>query len=435
MQLARRYQKLYVYWPVALHPDPRRALVISYGVGNTAKALVDTPSLEHIDVVDISRDILDLWEIIYPNPADHPLQDPRVQVHIEDGRFFLQVTDERYDLITGEPPPPKNAGVVNLYTREYFQLIYDRLADGGITTYWLPVHNTLESDAQVIIRAFCDVFADCSLWSGMGLDWMLVGSRDAHWGVDEAHFGRQWKDPALAPELRAVALELPEQIGALFIADSEQLRELVGGAEPLVDDRPKRLTHPRYRQNDARATYRAWTDTDATRERFRTSRFIARAWPPSLRERSLPYFDVQRILDASIASQRLDMAGRMRDIDFLTRETPLVTAPLWRLGVSSDQMRVIDTLVARGEPRDRFALFLARRAVAERNFDEALSLLDAVHSPRDAQLVYFRAAVLALSGRLEEARALETSNRSWLPDDPQDRAFWSWLSQRSAERS
>ena len=37
----------------------------------------------------------------------HPLQDPRVRVHIEDGRQFLQATGRRFDLITGEPPPPR----------------------------------------------------------------------------------------------------------------------------------------------------------------------------------------------------------------------------------------------------------------------------------------------------------------------------------------
>ena len=42
-------------------------------------------------------------------------------------------------MITGEPPPPLTPGTVNLYTREYFQLIYDRLAEGGIATYWLPI--------------------------------------------------------------------------------------------------------------------------------------------------------------------------------------------------------------------------------------------------------------------------------------------------------
>lgn len=433
MQFARRYQKLYVYWPVAMHPDPRRALVISFGVGNTAKALVDTRSLERIDVVDISRDILDLSKIIFSDPATHPLHDPRVQVHIEDGRFYLQATPERYDIITGEPPPPKTAGVVNLYTREYFQLIYDRLAEGGITTYWLPVHNTREVDAQAILRAFCDVFADCSLWSGKGLDWMMVGSRGARWPRDEMHFTRQWRDPELAAELRAVGLETPEQIGALFMADSDQLRDLVAGVEPLTDDRPKRLTHPVYTGNNARRVYRAWTDADANRKRFVESRFIAEAWPEALRDRSVPYFEAQRIIESSVAREDVAMSDRMHNVDFLVRETSLITAPLWHLGVSNDELRAIDALVDAGRPTDPWALALARRAVAERDFDAALRFLDRLGEPRNVNVLYFRATALALAGRREDARALESANRDWLPENAEDQAFWQWIGRPAAE--
>ena len=84
-----------------LRPDPKRALVISCGAGSTAKGLVETRSLEHIDVVDISRAILELSDLVYPDPDEHPLNDPRVHVHIEDGRYFLQATEGRYDIITG----------------------------------------------------------------------------------------------------------------------------------------------------------------------------------------------------------------------------------------------------------------------------------------------------------------------------------------------
>ena len=33
----RRYQKLYVYWPMAVRPALKHALLIGYGVGNTAR--------------------------------------------------------------------------------------------------------------------------------------------------------------------------------------------------------------------------------------------------------------------------------------------------------------------------------------------------------------------------------------------------------------
>jgi hypothetical protein len=432
---ARRYMKLFVYWPVALHPAPRRALLISYGVGSTAKALVDTRALEHIDVVDISRDILELSRVVHPESADDPLGDPRVRVHIEDGRFFLQVTGERYDLITAEPPPPKNAGVVNLYTREYFQLIRDRLNEGGMVTYWLPVHNTLPSDTRAIIRAFCDVFPDCSLWSGAGLDWMLAGSRDARFRFsrDEAAFVRQWRDPALAFELRAVGLELPEQLGALFMADAEQLASRLGDAEPLVDDWPKRISNLRHVPAAAWRTYDAWMDTSANRHRFRESSFVARAWPPALRERSLPYFEVQELIERDIRGLAVPMPQRMRELWFLLRDTPLTTAPLWHLGISSDKARAAERARAAGALTPLLREVDARVAVARRRYAQALAEMPDA-TPGDPASLYFRATVLALAGRGPEARALEADNRDWLPDDAGDRRFWRWLARVSARR-
>ena len=238
----RRYMKLYVYWALAVNPDIRRALLISYGVGTTAKALVDTRPLESIDVVDISRDILELAPIAFPETPP-PLSDPRVRIHVEDGRFFLQTTDEKFDLITAEPPPLRGAGVTNLYSREYFQLVRDRLKDGGVVTYWLPVNQLWLTETQAIMRAFCDVFTDCSLWNGAGLQWMLAGTRGLHGPVPEDQFEAQWRDPVVAPEMTDLGFESPESLGTTFLADAVTLGEWIEGVPPLDDDHPR--PHPR----------------------------------------------------------------------------------------------------------------------------------------------------------------------------------------------
>ena len=174
---AKRYMRLYAYWPMALNPDAKNALLISYGVGVTANALTEQKSLESIDVVDISRDLIDLSLEVDIFANGHPLKDSRVRVHIEDGRFFLQTTEKRFDIITAEPPPPKNAGIVNLYSEEYFTLLRKRLAPRGVVTYWLPVYQLEASEAKSLVNGFCGAFSDCSLWTGAGTEWMLVGTR------------------------------------------------------------------------------------------------------------------------------------------------------------------------------------------------------------------------------------------------------------------
>jgi predicted membrane-bound spermidine synthase len=427
----RRYMKLFVYWPVALGPAPRRALLISYGLGVTAKALTDTTSLEHIDVVDTSREILAMSDLVYPDPLEHPLSDPRVEIHIEDGRYFLETTERRYDLITGEPPPPGLAGVVNLYTREYFQLAYDRLTHDGILTYWLPVHSLDPDQAKAIIRAFCDVFADCSLWNGIRMNWMLVGSRDARWPGSEDSFRRQWEDPAVAPEMHRLGFERPEQLGATFIADPSGLRKLTRDSRALVDDFPKRLDGSDMILADKIRIYTSWIDAATARRRFEDSEFIRRVWPPVLREATLAEFDHQRMLEEGTGQvQGLGMGRILRDIHAAQMGSSLETLVLWKLGFNDDEVLAAERSIANGSPHEPLLLVLAARALAERDFQKAASLYEraAQRNPQHLlRLVTRQIYALCMAGRSDEAQAVADRLSDRLRITSENADLWKWL--------
>jgi len=205
---------------MAVKPDIRHVLLIAYGVGSTAKAMTDTVQLESIDIVDTSRDIIDLSRIVYPDPRDNPVHDKRVHIHIEDARFYLRSSGRRFDLITAEPPPPKNAGAVHLYTEEYFRILYDHLSEGGIVTYWLPVQQLRQSETNAVLKAFCNVFEDCSLWAGSRLNLMMVGTHGLRASASPEEFARQWNDPAVKREMVSLGIETPEQLSALLVADT-----------------------------------------------------------------------------------------------------------------------------------------------------------------------------------------------------------------------
>ncbi|HJT16329.1 MAG TPA: spermidine synthase, partial [Thermoanaerobaculia bacterium] len=287
---SRRYMSLFVYLPLALRPQAKSALLISYGVGITAHTLTDARQLASIDIVDISRNILNLGRIVWPG-GSYPLADPRVHAHVEDGRFFLLTTPRHFDLITAEPPPPKNAGIVNLYTREYFGLVRERLTDRGIASYWLPAYQLSQSDNLAVIRAFCDAFDDCSLWRGAGAEWILLGSRGGGAPTDE-EFTRQWRDPPSAPALARVGVEHPEQLAATFLADAPILRRLTATTPPLTDDHPLRLsaTIP---AGIPDIVYRL---VEGAPQAFMQSDFILRALPPNIRAGAPRYFQAQDLL-------------------------------------------------------------------------------------------------------------------------------------------
>jgi spermidine synthase len=426
---AERYMKLFVYWPLALQPRARTALLVSYGVGSTAKALTDASQLESIDVVDISADILEMGRIVYPPPATPPLDDPRVRVHVEDGRFFLLTTDRRFDLITAEPPPPRNAGVVNLYSQEYFSLVRARLSEGGIATHWLPVSDLNLPSARAIIRGFCNAFPDCSLWNGSSFNWMLVGTRDARGPVSGEAFSRLWQDPRIGPTLRDLDFETPARLGSTFLADAAALSDLTDGTPPVVDDFPRRISPAPAAPEDVRF-YEAFVDADAARERFRTSPLVRSLWPPELVPSTLARFEEQRIFNkGEVGNSRVPVGDRFALLYEALAETDSFTLPLVLAGSEPREQAIVRQVAAGGADNSLVDYLLGVRLLAERDYLEAARRFDRVaeREPGFKDVARFRGLALCLGG--EAARggdALAQVRQDLPPGDPLA-GFWSSL--------
>ena len=411
----RRYQKLYVYWPMAVHPNLRRALLIGYGVGNTAKAMTDSQTIETIDVVDLSRDILAMNRVVYPDETDRPLHDPRVRVHIEDGRYFLQATDRRFDLITGEPPPPGIAGVENLYTREYFQLLHDRLADGGIATYWLPLADLSDVSARAILRAFCDAFEDCSLWNGSGTNLMMVGTRNAggpgpsavEGPVSDEQFTRQWNTTPVAAEMRRLGVERPEQLGALFIGDAEYLRTLTAGAPSLTDNDPKLIEAPFSSEGEGTRLFGGFTDIAAARERFQGSPLIKRLWPRRLLTASLPYFEFQGVINTHMYGDLVKSAPAIEDVHRVLTRSALSMPVVWRLASNSDIQRLVSDATPADLANPLLQFHLGIRLLSERNYEAAADALSRAERLPEVSDNAFALHIYALCMAGETRRAEE----------------------------
>ena len=432
--IGKRYMKLYVYLPLALRADARDALLISYGVGSTAKALTDSAGLRHIDVVDISREILDMSSIVYAD-RDNPLHDPRVDVHIEDGRFFLNTRSRKYDLITSEPPPPKVAGVVNLYTEEYFRSIRDHLTPGGYTTYWVPVHQLEPLDTLAIIKAFCNAFEDCTLWDGAGLEWMLMGSNgSADAPVSAESFSAQWRDERVRPELAALGFEQPEQMGALFMGDAADLETLTRNVPPVTDNYPLRISSELPRNLGRVPLYAAVMDERERLARFQHSAFIQRVWPRELSARTLPFFHYEGMIKDHFTSglyPPADAPFLWEAIDDVLTNTSLETLPLWLLGTDRDAQRIAAGLARTDRPvGEGVALELVLGRLARRDYGGALEQFehsitgDNLSAGRLSLLLY----LLGKNDKAEDARAL-IANLD-LSTTPDLRQFVTWFDTR-----
>jgi len=82
----------------------------------------------------------------YHSDAGEILASPLSHVVIDDGRRYLERTDQQFDVITIDPPPPLRAAASSLlYSQEFYRVARRRLRPGGILQQWLP--STVDKDA------------------------------------------------------------------------------------------------------------------------------------------------------------------------------------------------------------------------------------------------------------------------------------------------
>lgn len=116
-----------------LHPAPERVLVIGMSSGAWTRLIASIPSIKKIDVVEINPGYV---QMIRNYPTLSPLlDDPRLELHIDDGRRWLRRSHQKFDLIVMNTTFHWRANITNLLSREMMELARNSLAPRGIFTF------------------------------------------------------------------------------------------------------------------------------------------------------------------------------------------------------------------------------------------------------------------------------------------------------------
>lgn len=208
--------------PVMLHPNPSAALVVGLGGGATAGA-VARHDLQ-VDVVELSKAVVagsDYFKHINFNLLDRP----NVALHVDDGRNFLMMSRKKYDVITADIILPRHAGAGSLYSKEYYELVRNALADGGLVMQWNGGDS--QTEYKLLMRTFTSVFPYTTLWADGSL---MLGSRVPFTISQSAYAARhtgfeqfQWDLPTLK---------------RIYLAGPDEIREFLGDGPILTDDKP-----------------------------------------------------------------------------------------------------------------------------------------------------------------------------------------------------
>ena len=120
---------------VAARPDTESMLVIGFGGGVALEGV--PPSVQTIDAIELEPEVIEANRMLRGKRNHDPLEDPRINLVINDARNALRLTNKTYDVVVSQPSHPWTAGASHLFTREFIADVRGHLNEGGVFVQWM----------------------------------------------------------------------------------------------------------------------------------------------------------------------------------------------------------------------------------------------------------------------------------------------------------
>lgn len=239
-------QRLLGHLPAMVHSEPRTALVVGCGSGMTTGAFLPHPTVERIVLCEMESNVIRTARKYFAKENGGVLDDPRLEIVIDDARHFLATTREKFDIITADPIHPWVRGAASLYTAEFYDLCRSRLTPNGVVTQWVPLYESNPAAVQCEMATFLQAFPRSSLWSGAnrstGYDLVVVGTIGDQ-EISPRTIRRRWQsNRGLQQSLLDAGIIGPDDLLNRFAGDASDLTDWLRGAQ-INRDRNLRLQY------------------------------------------------------------------------------------------------------------------------------------------------------------------------------------------------
>jgi spermidine synthase len=235
--------------PALFAEQAERAFVIGFGTGVTAGELGNLPTMQEVEVAEISPGVVAAapW---FDSHNQNASRNPKVRIFHGDAYRTLLRGEGEYDVIASEPSNPWVTGVEMLFSREFLEAARRRLRPGGVYCQWFHTYETDTEVIALVLRTYAEVFDHVAVWYALGPDLLLLGfDRPDRYG-DLERLESRMREPAMAAGLaRAGITSLPGLLA------HELLPLDVLGAARLAGD-VHTLAHPVLSHRAARAFFR-----------------------------------------------------------------------------------------------------------------------------------------------------------------------------------
>lgn len=167
-------QRFFAHYPSIFVSNFNQVLLIGLGTGTTLGTVAAYP-WKKIDLVEISPAIVEAADRYFGSVNGGALHDPRLSLHIGDGRNHLLVEQRKYDLVSMELTSIWFAGAASLYSQEFYQMVREHLAPQGVFQQWVQLHHVTRKDFATVVHTLRSVFPHVALFYG-GQQGILVAS-------------------------------------------------------------------------------------------------------------------------------------------------------------------------------------------------------------------------------------------------------------------
>lgn len=243
--------KLSAHIPLLLSQDRKKVFVIGLGTGNTAGEAVLYPGVENITVAEIAPGI---WDALpYFDPYIHNLsKDPRLHKESGDAMRILKHRPELWNIIISEPSNPYIMGADQLFSREFYEIVKNRLTSDGLFCQWIQTYSTDADTFSMAINTLQSVFPYVYPFTTNGSDYLflaanrLLGAKEFSVLLDSYSNNQQ-----IIESLNQVNVRSTEDILGKF-----ESWPLVLSARTLSKNEFETLDHPRIHYKAIRAMFR-----------------------------------------------------------------------------------------------------------------------------------------------------------------------------------
>lgn len=220
-------------------PSNIKAAVIGLGTGVTAGLLSHFRDVSEVTVVEISQTVIDA-SLAFDQSNYALSRQQKARIERADAFRFFARTASTFDLVVSEPSNPWVAGVENLFTPEYYDLIKTRLAPRGAYVQWIHLYEMSEPVLGAVFRNIAQAFGRAEVYLVGPTDLAIIASPGRE-RRSSAHLARRFVEPFVRDAHVRIGIAEQDDLSVLHAFDERYLRWYAGEHAPA---RVHDLEHP-----------------------------------------------------------------------------------------------------------------------------------------------------------------------------------------------